>query len=68
MLLAIWSMWSVGAVLALVAGEVAVRDMPGVLRSFYVLHFAYGRGYLEGIWRFLMLRRDPAVGFKSLTR
>ena len=67
-LLAIWLMWSLGAAVALVAGRVSFRDMPGVFRSFYLLHVAYGRGYLEGIWRFLMLRRDPAPGFKSLTR
>lgn len=64
----VWGLWIVGALTALVSASVAPRDMPGVLRSFFVLHVAYGRGYVEGIWQFLLLRRAPSSGFKALTR
>jgi glycosyltransferase involved in cell wall biosynthesis len=35
---------------------------------FFVLHMAYGMGYLHGLWRFVVLRKKPASGHGSLTR
>lgn len=29
----------------------------GVIRSFVILHFSYGTGYLKGIWDFLLFRK-----------
>lgn len=64
----LWVMWVLGAFTAMVLGNVPVRDVPGVLRTFFVLHMAYGWGYCEGIWRLVLLRRPPSAEFKSLTR
>lgn len=64
----IWGLWLIGAVGAIALGGVAGRDAIGVFRSFIVLHLAYGWGYCQGIWRFLLLRRAPAAQFKTLTR
>jgi len=36
-------------------------DLPGVVLAFIVLHLAYGIGYWQGIFRFLLLRVDPSV-------
>lgn len=44
---------------ALKAGA-AMRDVPGVVLAFIVLHLAYGTGYWQGLFRFLILRRDPS--------
>lgn len=63
-----WGLWLLGALVALAYGNVSFRDAPGVTRTFAVLHMAYGWGYCQGIWRFLLLRRPPAAEFKTLTR
>lgn len=64
----IWSLWILGALGALFLGGVGWRDAAGVLRSFFVLHVAYGWGYCEGLWQFLVLGRPPSQDFKALTR
>jgi len=38
-----------------------LTDLPGVVLAFIVLHLAYGIGYWQGIFRFLLLRVDPSV-------
>lgn len=43
-------------------------DIFGVLRAFLVLHFAYGLGYLHGVWSLLLLGREPASGHQRSTR
>jgi succinoglycan biosynthesis protein ExoA len=35
---------------------------------FACYHFAYGLGFLRGIYDFVILRRGPAIGFSKLTR
>lgn len=64
----LWSMWILGALGAMALGGVAPSDVLGVFRSFWILHVAYGWGYCQGIWRFLLLRRSPSAEFKTLTR
>lgn len=64
----LWGMWVLGALTAMALGSVPLTDVPGVLRTFFVLHMAYGWGYCEGIWRLVLLRRPPTAEFKSLTR
>lgn len=39
-----------------------------VCRSFFVLHFHYGRGYFLGIIHFLLLGRKPSTNAAKLTR
>ena len=67
-LLTLWGMWVLGAVISMALGSVPLADAPGVFRTFFVLHMAYGWGYCEGIWRLVFLRRAPSAEFKSLTR
>lgn len=33
----------------------------GIIRSFVILHFAYGFGYLKGIWHFMVQKRNNAA-------
>jgi glycosyltransferase involved in cell wall biosynthesis len=67
--------WLAGIALYLLAALVSAvqaarsgRDAPGVLRAFLVLHFAYGIGYLHGLWHFVVLRRGTSTGHERLTR
>lgn len=58
---------------ALVAFAVAIRlvgiaDAPMVVAAFVVLHLGYGTGYWQGIFRFLLLRREPSAAHRALTR
>ena len=64
----IWSTWVLGALGAIALGGVSVSDATGVFRSFFVLHLAYGWGYCQGIWDFVVLRRAPSAQSKTLTR
>lgn len=64
----LWGMWVLGALTAVALGGTPLKDVPGVLRTFFVLHMAYGWGYCEGIWRLVLMRRAPSAAFKSLTR
>lgn len=78
--LAIWSKWLTwpylaGVVLYLVAAIVAavraashVGEIPHVFRAFLTLHAGYGIGYLQGLFRFALLRRSPAGKDMHLTR
>lgn len=43
-------------------------DILGVLLAFFILHVAYGIGYLQGIWDFLLLRKEPKASASKLTR
>jgi GT2 family glycosyltransferase len=38
-----------------------LRDVPGVMLAFMVLHMAYGIGYWQGILRFVVLRGMPSA-------
>ena len=38
------------------------------MRSFLILHVAYGWGYWQGVLDFLILRRSPSAESKRLTR
>lgn len=40
----------------------------GVMKSFLMLHFGYGLGYLMGIWELCVLRRAPNAQAGQLTR
>ena len=44
------------------------KDVPGVMLAFFALHFAYGLGYVKGIWELLILRKHPGKRSRSLTR
>lgn len=61
-------LWLLGAMGAMALDGVRWGDALGVLRSFLILHVAYGWGYWQGIWRFLILRKSPSAQFKTLTR
>ncbi|MAC17523.1 MAG: hypothetical protein CMC97_04425 [Flavobacteriales bacterium] len=68
---ALWTLlglWLLGAIGAFALSGGRLSDAPGVLRSFFTLHLAYGWGYWQGIWHFLILHRSPSPAFKALTR
>jgi glycosyltransferase involved in cell wall biosynthesis len=45
-----------------------LREILLLLPVFFILHFAYGRGYLAGILRFLILSKSPSLKKTELTR
>ena len=45
-----------------------MNDVPGIMRCFFILHFYYGWGYLEGLVRFMLLRKPPKTASTSLSR
>ena len=60
--------WMLGAVGSVILSGVRRRDALGVMRSFLILHVAYGWGYWQGVLDFLILRRSPSAESKWLTR
>jgi GT2 family glycosyltransferase len=44
------------------------KDILGIMRTFPILHFSYGFGYLAGMYRFLLLRKKPTDKQKRLSR
>ena len=45
-----------------------INEFFGIFKTFPILHFSYGLGYLEGIIHFLILRKKPSNKQKSLSR
>ncbi|CAN5412374.1 glycosyltransferase family 2 protein [soil metagenome] len=39
-----------------------------IILAYYILHFSYGAGYLEGIWKFLILNKKPDAKQELLSR
>jgi glycosyltransferase involved in cell wall biosynthesis len=39
-----------------------------IIFALFILHSAYGLGYIEGIWHFYLLKRNPAKTHASLSR
>ena len=60
--------WMLGAIGSVILSGVRWRDALGVMRSFLILHVAYGWGYWQGVLDFLILRRSPSAESKRLTR
>ena len=65
--LSVCALWLLAAT-AFAAKKVSVTGVPALVWTFFLLHFSYGTGYLEGIWHFLILRRNPAGKKAQLTR
>jgi hypothetical protein len=38
------------------------------VKTFFILHFSYGWGYLKGMWDFLVLKKQPAEKQTELSR
>ncbi|MES2629096.1 MAG: glycosyltransferase [Bacteroidota bacterium] len=49
------------------ASRLTEKNKPGIVRSFFILHHAYGLGYLKGILHFLLLNRRGAIQSASRT-
>lgn len=68
---AVWAMilgvylW--GAII-FAARKSSLRDVPGVVWSFFILHLSYGFGFLEGIIRFILLGQRPRQQHSTLSR
>lgn len=62
------ALYVLAAVVSAVRAASVPGDIPGVLRAFLTLHFAYGIGYLQGVWELLVLGREPGVGDRRSSR
>ena len=56
----------IGALLA--AKRTKSKLLFKVVRSFLILHFSYGIGYLEGILQFVILNKSPSTVNQKLSR
>lgn len=46
-----------------------ISEVINIFKSFFILHFSYGLGYLEGIFNFIILNRDDAnINNEKLSR
>jgi glycosyltransferase involved in cell wall biosynthesis len=45
-----------------------LNEVISICMAFYVLHLSYGLGYLEGIWEFMILQRNPSNRNTDLSR
>ncbi|MBL0126952.1 MAG: glycosyltransferase family 2 protein [Flavobacteriales bacterium] len=61
-------MYALASVMAAVHAAQGSKDTIGVLRAFWILHAAYGIGYLDGILHFVILGRRPSRSSSVLTR
>jgi glycosyltransferase involved in cell wall biosynthesis len=57
-----------GGVLAAMKQKARPMQFPGVVFSFFLLHAGYGLGYLHGIMKFIILRRQPGHNESRLSR
>lgn len=48
--------------------KTSIKKVPALVWTFFLLHFSYGLGYLEGIFHFLILQRKPASKNAQLSR
>ncbi len=46
----------------------SIKEFFGIFKTFPILHFSYGLGYLQGIIHFLILMKKPSNKQKSLSR
>lgn len=44
------------------------NDLWAIIKTFFILHFSYGLGYLKGIWDFLILNKKPSRKSAELSR
>lgn len=45
-----------------------LKESLGIIRSFLIMHFQYGGGYLKGIYHFYLLNRKPSQRETKLSR
>ena len=48
--------------------SVGLKEFTGIVKTFPILHFSYGFGYLQGLVHFFILRKKPSNNQKSLSR
>lgn len=62
------ALYAAAALYSAVQATERAGDIPGTLLAFLVLHWAYGSGYLLGIWELVLLGREPKASAHRLTR
>ena len=62
------ALYALAALASAVHAAKRIMDVPGVLAAFFILHLAYGIGYLHGVLEFLLLGREPRKSAHTLTR
>jgi glycosyltransferase involved in cell wall biosynthesis len=63
-----FTLYKIGAFFAAVNQKASMLQVPGVIFSFFLLHTGYGLGYLHGIIKFIILRRQPGDKESRLSR
>jgi glycosyltransferase involved in cell wall biosynthesis len=63
-----FTLYKIGAFFAAVKQRARPIQIPGVIFAFFLLHSGYGLGYLHGIIKFILLRRQPGAKESRLSR
>ncbi|HET6992548.1 MAG TPA: glycosyltransferase family 2 protein [Bacteroidia bacterium] len=63
-----FALYIFGGVLACMKQKAKPAQFPGIIYSFFLLHSGYGTGYLHGILKFIILRRQPGTKEGRLSR
>jgi glycosyltransferase involved in cell wall biosynthesis len=63
-----WSLYVFAGLFAAVNACSSPLKTPFVWWAFFILHLSYGSGYLEGIWHFIILGKQPAAKHAQLSR
>ena len=48
--------------------SIEIKEFFGIFKTFSILHFSYGLGYLQGLIHFIILEKKPSDKQKSLSR
>lgn len=67
-ILGIWCMYFILAKYFALKKASNFQEYLGIIRSFLILHFQYGAGYLKGVFHFLILRKKPSKKEQKLSR
>lgn len=63
-----FTLYKIGAFYAALKQKARPVQVPGVIFAFFLLHSGYGLGYLHGILKFIILRRQPGHKESRLSR
>lgn len=67
-IIAVWLLYLLLALYFSVRKGNKLKEYFGIFRSFLIMHFQYGGGYLKGIYHFYILNRKPSQRETKLSR
>lgn len=65
---ALMGMYIMGSIVFAAKQGAKLKDIPGVMLAFFILHFSYGLGFWEGLFRFILLRQRPGRQHSQMSR